>query len=206
MEASVLSFRGFLRSYDGSSEAADEDPGTSAEYFCSSGTSFLERRVQYHLFDAAARCGSSFSRALPRCFAWCGRAAFFLRRKEEQCLSIGRVIPHYHGPNDDHSRSIVGAWHLVKLVPPVESNSKGMDLPASTGDLSSLSVSMYVSVIWEEDYEWFKAKLLSIRVPFVSLLYDDGEYHVHDFRSTAWRLDLVDEAVSGCSQYVCVSK
>ena len=97
----------------------------------------------------------------------------------------------------------MGAWRFIAPAPTVATNSRGMDLPATKDVFESLAADMFVSVFWEEDYEWFRARVFALSGPFVSLAYDDGEFHVHDFRSTVWRLE---EPVSGCSQYVSVSR
>ena len=123
--------------------------------------------------------------------------------KEVQVLSTGKSVPHYYGPKREYSRSIVGAWRFIAPAPTVTTNSRGMDLPVTKDAFASLAADMFVSVFWEEDYEWFRARVFALSGPFVSLAYDDGEFHVHDFRSTVWRLE---EPVSGCSQYVSVSR
>ena len=90
-----------------------------------------------------------------------------------QVLTSGRHIPHFYGPGESYSRSLVGAWrqfHDSEQVPSV-----GPQMPG-VGDR--------VDVWWTGDKRWLTATIAAIEVDgssCVSMVYDvDGEELCHE--------------------------
>ena len=101
-------------------------------------------------------------------------------RKEVQILSSGRAIPHFYGPEESYSRSLVGAWrqfHVSERLPSAK------PLVPNVGDK--------VEVWWTDDKRWLTAVITAIEVDessCVSMVYDmDGEELCHDLTDVKWR-------------------
>lgn len=100
--------------------------------------------------------------------------------KEEQILTTNRVIPHYHGPKGEYSRSVVGAWRLASAA-----------AAASAEFPVGLSVGDSVQVWWTEDRVYFDAVVTQqatdgstcAQVRYV----EDGLVLCHDFATESWR-------------------
>ena len=116
-------------------------------------------------------------------------------KKEVQILSSGRSVPHFYGPNESYSRSLVGAWrqfHASEGKPP-----SVLLLPA-VGDR--------IEVWWTRDERWLTAVVSAIEVEgssCVSMIYEmDGEDLCHDLKAVKWRPAQVVEQVDAENERV----
>ena len=104
--------------------------------------------------------------------------------KVDQTLTSGRVIPHFHGPAGEYSRSCSGAWRVFSAA------SSASTPGAAATTVVCFSAGQKVRVWWTLDAAFYSGRVFDFEFPFVSIVYDDGVSEVHDVSDT--RVELED--------------